>query len=263
MIPFRDLLQTFRSFPVPGDQPVLVHTSPSFPGTVQGGERSVLGALKQVFRALMMPSFTYQTMVFPKTGPKDNGVEYNNPPRDNRKAVFYHPQLEVSPQLGDLPETFRCLPDVARSSHPILSFSGINTNHALEAQTVTDPYAPLSILLDQGGWVLLLGTDQRKNFSIHYALHQAGRKLFTRWALTPAGIKPCPHYPGCPEGFNDLQVPLLEHNHIRQLEKVEITAIPLQSILQEVKSLLNHNPLALLCDQEYCLRCSSIRARES
>ena len=36
----------------------------------------------------------------------------------------------------------------------------------------------------------------------------AGRKQFTRWALTPQGITACPNFPGCPEGFEQVS-PLL------------------------------------------------------
>lgn len=262
MISFRDLHHTFHSFPISEDQPLLVHISPDFSHRVQGGVKSVLGALKGTFRALLMPAFTYQTMVFPKTGPKDNGVEYNNPPIDNKQARFFSPDLPVSPELGDIPEAFRNLSGVQRSSHPLLSFSGLNLDEALAAQRITHPYAPVAFLAEKEGWILLIDVGQSQNFSIHYGQYKGGRELFTRWALTSAGIKTCPHFPGCSKGFVDLQPQLEEHSHPRKVGGIAITALPLAAVVKEVQNLLDKNSLALLCNQAHCLPCSSIRARQ-
>ncbi len=261
MIHYRELIQTFRSLPISEHQPVLLHISDSTAENVQGGEKTLIGTLKGVFPSLMMPAFTYQTMVFPKRGPKDNGVEYNNPPLDNREAVFFHPHLPVSEEVGAIPEAFRKLPNVTRSTHPILSFSGIHADQALNAQTLSSPYAPIDTLAKQKGWVLLIDQDQTANFTIHYALHKGGRKLFTRWALTPAGVKTCPHFPGCEKGFHKIDPYLREDKHRRQIQAVQIFAFPMQSILKKVLILLKRDPFVLLCDQDHCLKCSSIRAR--
>ncbi len=261
MIGYRELLKTFRSLPISEKHPVLLHISDRFPERIQGGVKTLVGTLRESFPCLMMPAFTYQTMVYPKKGPRYNGVEYNNPPLDNREAVFFHPHLPVSEEAGKVAEAFRKLPVVKRSSHPILSFSGIHVDQELQSQTLSQPYAPLATLEKRGGWILMIDQDQTSNFTIHYALYKGGRALFTRWALTSAGVKSCPHFPGCEEGFPALDRYLQEESHHRQIETIPMTAVPMQSILHNVKTLLNQNPLALLCDKEHCLKCASIRAR--
>lgn len=261
MIQYRDLTRTLHSLIDPPHPPVIAHISPHISKNVQGGEKTVLGALRECFSCILMPAFTYQTMVYPKKGPKDNGIEYNNPPRDNQEAVFFHPNLRVSPSLGDASEQFRTLPSTTRSTHPILSFCALNMDQALQSQTLSRPYAPLTALLERRGWVMLVDVDQTKNFSIHYALKEGGRNLFTRWALTSAGVKVCPHFPGCEDGFTKLN-PRLE-NVIRKtnIDGVQLMSIPLKGIMREVKMALARDPLALLCDKAHCLQCESIRAR--
>lgn len=261
MIRYRELLQIFRSLPISEKHPVLLHVSDRSTEQIQGGAKTLIGTLRESFPTLMMPAFTYQTMVYPKKGPRDNGVEYNNPPLDNREALFFHPHLPVSDKVGKIPESFRKLPDVKRSTHPILSFSGLRVDDALQSQTLSRPYAPIAALEKRGGWVLLIDQDQTKNFTIHYALYKGGRTLFTRWALTSAGVKTCPHFPGCADGFPTLDRYLQEVSHHRQIETLPMTAIPIQSILRNVQTLLDQDPLALLCDQDHCLKCASIRAR--
>jgi aminoglycoside 3-N-acetyltransferase len=51
------------------------------------------------------------------------------------------------------------------------------------------------------GWVLLFGVDHTVNTAIHYAESLAGRKSFVRWALTREGVRQCPGFPGCSNGF--------------------------------------------------------------
>jgi len=261
MIQYRDLIRIIRALDMPQDRPVLAHPSPAIEDKIQGGEKTLLGALQDIFSILLMPAFTYQTMVYPKKGPRLNGVEYNNPPLNNQNAVFFEENLPVSPRLGSVSEAFRSLPGTKRSTHPILSFSGLQANPALQAQSLSTPYAPLAYVDQQDGWVLLMNVDHTQNFSIHYALNKSGRKLFTRWALTSAGIKRCPHFPGCANGFSAL-APRIE-GQIRATEKegLSLRAVPLRVIMHEVQNMLDKNPLALLCEQDHCLRCASIRSR--
>ncbi len=261
MIQYRDLIRIIRTFNIPRDRPVLVHPSPDIEDRIQGGEKTILGALQEIFSTLLMPAFTYHTMVYPKKGPRLNGVEYNNPPINNQDAVFFEDHLPVSPEFGSVVEAFRTLPETKRSTHPILSFSGQQADTALQSQSLSTPYAPLSYLRQQDGWVLLLDVDHTHNFSIHYALKEGGRKLFTRWALTSAGIKRCPHFPGCADGFTSLTPLLQEHTRHTVKDNLSWQAIPLRAIMGQVQTVLDENPLALLCDQEHCLRCASVRAR--
>ena len=93
-----------------------------------------------------MPAFTYRTMVTPEVGPANNGIAYGGDHYYNREALPFHPDMPADPLMGILPETLRNHPDSRRSSHPILSFTGLNADAILGTQTLYDPFAPIAAL---------------------------------------------------------------------------------------------------------------------
>jgi len=146
-----------------------------------------------------------------------------------------------------------------RSNHPILSFTSIGVDAALRAQTLSDPLAPLRVLAELEGWVLLAGADHTRNFSLHLAEQMAGRKTFVRWALTPDRIVELPNMPGCSRGFNRF-APVAERiTRQARVGEFVLTAIPLRPMLNLAYDMIMADPNALLCDDAGCLMCNSIR----
>ena len=259
MVSFREFLQAFREVGINSDQPVIVHASLSSVGEIRGGADTVLGALLAAARGVMSPTFTYKTMIIPEVGPQDNACAYGTGKDQNRLAEFFHPDMPADPMMGILPEIIRQHPGARRSMHPILSFSGIHVDAALAAQTLEIPLAPVGVLAEENGVVLLIGVNHTVNTSIHYGEKLAGRKQFTRWALTTKGIISCWGFPGCSQGFEAIS-PWLEEAVIRvQLGEALIQAIPLVNLMEAVGNLLKEEPLALLCERPDCGRCNAIR----
>ncbi len=159
--------------------PVILHASLSSFGEIRGGAETLLGSVLSLTSGVMMPAFTYKTMIVPEEGPPDNGMVYGSQRDQNRMAEFFLPDMPVDPSLGVTAETLRRLPDAHRSTHPALSFSGIQVDSALDAQTIAEPLAPITTLAEMGGWVLLLGVNQTVNTSLHQAERLAGRPQFT------------------------------------------------------------------------------------
>lgn len=243
--------------------PVIVHASLRAIGPVNGGAEAVLAALLHATAGVMVPTFTYKTMVTPRLGPPWNGVDYAAEQTRNRLAEFFYPDMPADPLMGVLPETLRRHPQSWRTHHPILSFAAIGVDQALSAQTLYQPLAPIGVLAAAGGWVLLIGVDQTVNTSIHYAEQRAGRKQFIRWALTPQGVVKCPNFPGCSLGFNAIQ-PRVEAIARRvSLGEATVQALPLTPLLEIAEQWLRTDPLALLCDRPDCLLCQAVRAQVS
>ncbi len=261
MILFRSLVSTFRQLEVPTGKPVLVHSSLSAFGEVQGGANTVLGALLACYPTVLMPAFTFKTMLIPEIGPDKNGLVYGSGKDSNRMAEFFRPDMPVDKLIGVIPEALRENPKAHRSNHPILSFVGINTEAALQAQTIENPLAPIGTLADQDGWVILLGVDHTVNTTIHYAERLAGRRQFVRWALTPEGVVECPGFPGCSNGFSVLEQPLQKVTRQVKAGNAVIKAMPIRAILDAVKTILAKDPLALLCTQTDCERCQDFRKK--
>ena len=203
MLSFHNLASSFQSLNLK-DKPVIAHASLSAFGVVRGGAETVLGALLTSVQALMMPTFTYETMITPLDGPSQNGITYGSGKDNNRRRKFFDSDMPADKSMGIIAETLRQHPLAKRSKHPIYSFSGIHLAEAIAAQTLENPFAPIELLTKADGWVLLLGVGQTVNTSIHYGEQLAGRKQFVRWALTKQGVIECPRWPGCSGGFEQI-----------------------------------------------------------
>jgi aminoglycoside 3-N-acetyltransferase len=257
-IRLRDLLLGLRDLRL-GDAPVVVHASLSAFGQVEDGANAVVSALATVFHTVIVPAFTYKTMVTPRSGPPNNGITYGSGGDHNRLAEFFTARMPIDPLIGIIPETLRRHPRARRSTHPIQSFAGINADKVLAAQTMTDPLAPLGALEQAGGWVLLLGVNHTVNTSIHYAEKLAGRKTFVRWALTPKGVVECPSWPGCSAGFESIAPDVERYTRKVQIGNALVQAVPSKMLFKAVIARLKQDPLALLCQQADCERCGAIR----
>ncbi len=256
---YHDLRTGLRRLDLDPALPVIVHASLSAFGGIEGGAESLLEALMATSDSIVMPAFTYKTMIIPEEGPPENGIRYGSGGDLNRLAEFHHPDMPADRLMGALAEACRLHPHALRSGHPILSFCGIHAAGIIRSQTLQEPLAPIQTLMDHNGWVLLLGVDQRVNTSIHYAEKLAGRRQFTRWALTPEGVVACPNFPGCSDGFNALNFFLQDVVRTGMIGPAEVQAVPVAELVRVVREVLALDPLALLCDRPDCERCNEIR----
>ncbi len=261
VVTYRDLVAGLRALDLGRDRPVIAHASLSAFGEVRGGAETVLGALLMTLGGVMMPAFTYKTMVIPETGPENNGITYGSGRDLNQMAEFFRPEMPVDRMMGVVAERLRQHAQAQRSVHPILSFAGVGVTKALQAQTIADPLAPIGVLVEQDGWVLLLGVDQTVNTSIHYAEQLAGQKGFVRWALTLGGICECPRFPGCSLGFEKASPWLKGMTRSILIGDALVQALPLRPMVQILVELLQRDPLSLVCDRVDCERCNALRGQ--
>ncbi len=261
MISFRDISNGLKKLELdPHSSLAIAHASLSSFGEVRGGAETVIGALLASLLGLMMPTFTYKTMITPEAGPEDNGLVYGSGKDANRMAEFFRPDMPADRAMGVVAETLRRYPAARRSSHPILSFAGVNVAEALQAQTLEDPLSPIAALMAEDAWVLLVGVDHTTNTSIHYAEKLAGRKQFIRWALSTTGVRECPGWPGCSDGFAAAAPALEGITRKVQIGSSLIQALPLKPMVETISGLIRSDPLALLCARPDCERCNAIRA---
>jgi len=253
----RDLLLGLRDLRL-RDAPIIVHSSLKSFGPVEGGAATVIEALAKVFNTIIVPTFTYKTMIIPLTGPANNGLTYGTGADANRLAEFFTSKMPADPLMGVIPETLRKYPRAKRSTHPIQSFTGFNADNILARQTLSDPLGPLAALEEREGWVLLVGVDHTVNTSIHYAEKLAGRKQFVRWALTPKGAVECPGFPGDSAGFQAIAGDIEKFTRQVKIGNALVQAVPLKMLFKTVVTRIKKDPLALLCQQETCERCGEI-----
>ena len=239
--------------------PVIAHASLRSFGEVVGGADAVLRALLDSVWALLMPTFTYATMITPEVGPPNNGIAYGTETDLNRMAEPFRRDMSADKQMGIIPETLRRHSRARRTAHPIQSFAGVYADKFLAAQNLQNPLGPIGALVEADGWVLLLGVDHTVNTSIHYGEKLAGRRTFTRWALLPDRIIECPGFPGDSAGFEAIAPDLTNVTRTVKAGDAVIQAMPIRALMHAVTERIHGDPLALLCTRPDCLRCNSVR----
>ncbi len=256
---YRDVFNGLSQLEIERHQPVMVHVAESSYEKVKGGAETILAALLATVDDILAPSFTHQTLIIPKDGPRNNAMDYGIGDESNASAEFFHPDLTPDLDLGRFIEVLRMHPQARRSDHPIYSFTGIGVDMALRTQNWSEPLSTIGVLRDLEGWVLLVGGDHILNFCLHFAERLARRKQFIRWALTPNGIVECPNIPGCSRGFNAIEAHTSEFGRIAELNGLQLRAFPLKPLLETATSLIKNDPFALLCDRYDCQYCESVR----
>jgi aminoglycoside 3-N-acetyltransferase len=239
--------------------PVIAHASLSAFGEVVGGAETLLRATLDSVSALVMPTFTYMTMITPEVGPPNNGITYGSELDLNRMAEPFRPDIHADRQMGILPEVLRKHPRAKRTAHPIQSFAGIYAEKFLSAQSMQNPLGPIGALAEEDGWVLLLGVDHTVNTSIHYAERLAGRKQFIRWALMPDRILECQGFPGDSAGFEAIAPELVNEARLVKIGDATVQAVSLRVLIQIVMERIKADPLTLLCQRADCERCNAVR----
>ncbi len=259
MISYRDIAVGLEKLGLGRGTPVLAHVSPARLGEIRGGLQTLLGAILATIDNVMMPSFTYSTMVVPQVGPPENFIDYGSNQAGNLTAAIFRHDLPSDVPDAEISEMLRQYPGTYRSAHPIFSFTGLGLDVALIGQTAQDPYAPIQKLMELKGWVVLIGAEPAQNFSLHYAEHLAGRKQFVRWALTTEGILECPQFPGCPNGFHKIDYYLQDELRVAVVGDANWTAVPLEVLINSAVALIREDPFALLCNSLSCPRCNLVR----
>lgn len=258
-IGYRDVVRGLREIGLNQNSIVVVHASLKSFGHVVGGAETVIGALLAVCGTIVMPAFTYQTMVTPEAGPANNGMNYGVA-ADNVEAEFWNPDLKIHKDIGVIPETLRHHPSAKRSDHPVMSCMAVGkyANEILASQKPDDPLTPFAWVADHNGDVVMLGTSHATNTMIHVGEQRAGRKLFTRWALTPDSIVAV-GWPGDSSGFNAIAPHIQRIVKRGQIGTSAIQRIPADELVNITQTLIRKDPTALLCSATDCERCRDVR----
>lgn len=230
---------------------LMVHSSLSALGHVDGGARTVIEALIEVLGpdgTLMMPAMAADPVFDVNTSPSS---------------------------VGTVTEAFRHYPNVVRSIHPSHSTCGLGplaeklqAGH-LEQDSAIGPDSPWGRLarLDNG-YVLFLGCDQDRNTLLHTAEDICNLPFLNtiqRDYLDAAGqrrSKTLHRFPGPHRDFIGLE-PLFQAAGAVQTGTIGRAACRLMKasqILELAVTALRQDPAAILCDNPHCIDCMTQRA---
>ncbi len=85
------------------DKPVIAHTSLKKFGAIRGGAETVLSAVLETMGGLIVPAFTYMTMVTPEVGPPNNGITYGSDRDNNKRAEPFRLDMPPDKMMGIFP----------------------------------------------------------------------------------------------------------------------------------------------------------------
>lgn len=230
-----------------GDK-VMVHSSLSSLGWVDGGAETVIDALLEVIGetgTLLMPALT--------SGSKENPYE----------------GIQTPSYLGQITEAFRRRPEVKRSFHPTHSVLALGKDAEaliadhIKAESACGLGTPYYKLAEVGGSVLLLGVDLDRCTILHTAEDLADCPFLTErtfYYRDPQGNiqkKELRKFPGPHRDFIGLDQQFRQAGIIKLgLVGGAVTRlIKAQALLLEATKILNENPAAVLCDNPSCRDC--------
>lgn len=253
------LAQAFRDLGLaPGDS-LIVHSSLSSLGHVEGGADAVLDALLEVIGRtgnLMLPTFNY-TRPIPEP---------------------YFDPAATPARTGIIPETGRSRPGAVRSLHPSHSVAVIGPR----AEELTCDHlavrafgigSPIDRLARSGGKVLLLGVGHTSNSLIHVAEEYAGVPKVSVYAdplpvfkvKMPDGTvrgHPLDTSPSCSSAFGGAEYVLRRHGLIRDLRNLgpcKMQLMPARETIRRVAEIIREKPDVLLCTYPGCRPCTGAR----
>ena len=168
------LKEHFNQLGLTSTDAVIVHASLSKLGYVIGGAVTVIQALQEVLSegTIIMPT---------QTGDNSNPEEWKNPAVSSswfslikEHTPAFDPLVTPTRGMGVIPETFRSMPSVVRSNHPMDSFAvwGKDAKQIASAQELSPAFgdsSPLGSLIANQGKVLLIGVGYESCTLLHHA----------------------------------------------------------------------------------------------
>jgi len=242
---------------------LILHSSLRSLGRVSGGPGSVLEAVLDVlgpYGHLLVPTFTYSL-----PGWKADPFEYEKSPA----------------RTGAIPEFVRRDPRSQRSFHPTHSVAVIGP----DAQSITANHmnftplgigSPFSRMLDYNTNILMLGTRQDTNSSLHLCEVMAelpyintcftdGVDFEMAWYHNLHGeieFAPMKEIPGCSRGFRAIEEEFTRRGVMRRVQvgSAQCQLLPMGAMVEAAIEILKKNPTLLLCHLEHCAICPRRRA---
>jgi aminoglycoside 3-N-acetyltransferase len=243
-----DLEKGFRTAGLAQGDRIMVHSSLSSFGRVEGGAETVIEALMRIVGldgTIIMPTFT---LTF-----------FNAEPR-----VF--DLLKTPSEMGKITETFRRRPDTVRSKHMTHSVSVWGKNAAdivaLRSKTAWGTDGTFQWLLDHNAKILLLGVDYNRCTLIHKSEESmrvpyrhfvtfGGETILPDGSREPNDSEVYVRLPGLDNDWTDL-IKILDTPDVTHQVRVGESTVRLAragAIFSEAVKMVRTNKLALLSEE--------------
>lgn len=251
---------------------VLVHSSLSAFGHVDGGAAAVAQALVDVCGTVVVPADTWDATGLPAPPGLErpwnaywNVATWAEHDEAVDRAAVFAPDLPVDREMGAVPEAVRLGHPHLRTTHPLKGFvaTGERAADVVGAQTVDDPLAPIDAVEEAGGDVLLLGVGHTSSTAIHLAEQRLGRGRFHRYAkVGPGAWAELPNLPGESHRFDELEPALRPRTREVRVGRARLRRTSVADVLAATRAAVLDDPHALLCDDAGCRCAAAWRGQE-
>lgn len=168
----RDLVHGWRRAGLSAGMTVLVHSSLSSLGRIDGGAATVVASLREAVGSegtVVVPAFTRHVR---DPDPDCVGVPDEEVHARRASVPLFHRDMPTG--IGAIPETLRGLDAAYRSPHPQASVAAVGANASLITSRQSLGFAvgrdsPFGQMYDLGASVLLIGIGHNRNTFLHYA----------------------------------------------------------------------------------------------
>jgi aminoglycoside 3-N-acetyltransferase len=241
-------------------RPVCVHTSLRSFGHLQVRADALVEAFLSEQCTVLVPAFSWTFFVAPPAGTRQrrNAFDYEHPPETSGDSRIYTPAThEIDRSIGAFARSVVRRPGRTRGAHPLNSFAAVGPEaEALVAsQQPLDVYAPLRVLADRGGFVLLIGVGLTSVTLLHFAEARAGRELFRRWAKAPSGDVIDVQTGSCSAGFGAFEPVLAPLVRETIVGESRWRAYPAREAVEKAARAIQANPQITHCGDSRCERC--------
>ncbi|OFX17171.1 MAG: hypothetical protein A2Z18_02770 [Armatimonadetes bacterium RBG_16_58_9] len=253
MVTKQDIIEGLRKLGLRDGDLVLVHSSLSSFGKVDGGAETVVDALLETVGprgTLVVPTFSWTVM---------GGEPF---------------EVERTPsEVGKITEEVRLRPEAVRSGHPTHSVAAIGplAEALTEGHDKTHPMgrgSPLFKVLQANGKILQLGTNQMTNTMVHVAEEIAAAPYLEQWRVVNVKsrrgkiVRKRIRRPGCSAGFCIIDAALRKRGEMTEtlIGNCRARLMTARAVVDAAIEELKLDPAALLCDRPDCERCAEARA---
>jgi aminoglycoside N3'-acetyltransferase len=231
-------------------QPLCVHASLRSFGHIQGGAQTVVEGLLQQGCTVMVPTHSYGMYHIPS--PEDSGVD--------PVAPIYSPDSNALDEdnMGAIPTYVLHKPGRVRGNHPLDSYTAVGplASQLVEGQSAEDVYAPVRVLGQLGGYIVMMGVGLNRLTALHHAERLAGRPLFTLWAKGADGRPTRARLGGCSEGFVNFDPILAPIERQIRVGQSLWRIFPVEPMLTLAVDAIRANPMITHCSNADCDECN-------
>ena len=232
-------------------QPLCVHASLRSFGHVEGGAATVVDGLLQQGCTVMVPTHSYSTYYMPPPG--EGSIDASIP--------AYTPDSNAidAGSMGAIPVCVLQKAGRGRGNHPLDSFTAVGplASQLVESQSYDDTYAPIRVLGQLGGYIVMMGVGLNKLTALHHAERLAGRPLFTAWVKGVDGNPARVNIGGCSEGFVNLDPVLASIERRIRVGQSVWRIFPVEPLLALAVAAIRANPMITHCGNVDCEECNT------